>query len=258
MKSILARCLLVLSGIIMNNPSVLAGDTIHVQTFVNGSNQDSTFVFPSDTIRFEKILMYYKLKCNPLNTPYACGEWDYLTYTYLYDNTGIMDSTLLIAPSYTVDGASPDSVQFMNSASWSYSPSFQTSIIYTSVLSFDSTLVGNGTTDLSQPAGASSPVSRAQYLWKATELSAAGLTSGDISGLRFFVSSAGSTLHNLTIRMKNSAYDSLNIRYYESTALSTVYLLNTTFSSGRNSRTAWTSCTSSSTDCSALLISAPT
>ncbi len=59
------------------------GDTVKITTFTFGSPQDSTFLFPSDTVKFEKILMRYTLKCNPKQTP-ACGEWDYLTYTYLY------------------------------------------------------------------------------------------------------------------------------------------------------------------------------
>src|ERR1041384_1778280 len=79
------------------------GDTIKVQTFTFGSPQDAWFVFPSDTIRFEKILMKYKLKCNPAQSP-ACGEWDYLTYTYLYDHTGLLDSTLINQPVYSIKG----------------------------------------------------------------------------------------------------------------------------------------------------------
>ncbi|MFH1320053.1 MAG: hypothetical protein ABII90_05285 [Bacteroidota bacterium] len=62
------------------------GDTIIVQTFTFGLPQNDKFVFPPDTVRFEKILMYYTLKCNPAQNP-ACGEWNYLTYTYLYDYT---------------------------------------------------------------------------------------------------------------------------------------------------------------------------
>jgi hypothetical protein len=38
--------------------------------------------------------MYYKLKCSPLTTwdQYNCGEWDYLTYTRVFDHTGQFDS----------------------------------------------------------------------------------------------------------------------------------------------------------------------
>ncbi|MEI6853545.1 MAG: hypothetical protein WCL06_11905, partial [Bacteroidota bacterium] len=35
------------------------GDTLKVQTFTYGSPQDAWFIFPSDTVRVNKILMYY-------------------------------------------------------------------------------------------------------------------------------------------------------------------------------------------------------
>jgi hypothetical protein len=80
-----------------------AGDTITLQTFTFGSPQDAWFVFPSDTVGVEKILMKYTLKCNPAQTP-ACGEWDYLTYTYLYDHTGLIDSAMQTQNYFTVNG----------------------------------------------------------------------------------------------------------------------------------------------------------
>src|SRR3989344_6349792 len=93
----------------VSNAFANPGDTIVVQTFAFGTPQNAWFVFPSDTTRFEKILMKYTLKCNPAQSP-PCGEWDYLTYTYLYDHTGLLDSTLVNQPIYTVNGTSPDSI----------------------------------------------------------------------------------------------------------------------------------------------------
>jgi hypothetical protein len=69
-----------------------ASDTVYVQAFTFGSKQDSTFVFPPAG-QYRKVLMYYTLKCNPNQNP-ACGQWDYLTYTYLYQKTGVMDSSI--------------------------------------------------------------------------------------------------------------------------------------------------------------------
>jgi hypothetical protein len=66
------------------------GDTTMVQTFTFGSPQDSFFKFPDNSKPYRKVLMYYTLKCNPKQSP-ACGEWDYLTYTYLYRHTGKYD-----------------------------------------------------------------------------------------------------------------------------------------------------------------------
>ena len=61
-----------------------AQDTTWVQTFTYDSisTRRAMFDFPTelDGKRFEKVLMYYNIKCDPL-TPwdsYNCGEWDYL------------------------------------------------------------------------------------------------------------------------------------------------------------------------------------
>jgi hypothetical protein len=95
--------------------SPLAGDTVKVQTFRYGSKQDSVFLFPPDTFSCSKILMYYKLRC-PYNG--ACGEWDYLTYTYLYKPTGKIDSYQVKSPFFVEAGQTPDSFSFMKKPTW--------------------------------------------------------------------------------------------------------------------------------------------
>jgi len=72
--------------------SKAASDTVFVHAFSFGSKQDSTILFPPAG-QYRKVLMYYTLKCNPAQNP-ACGQWDYLTYTYLYQHTGIYDSVV--------------------------------------------------------------------------------------------------------------------------------------------------------------------
>ena len=56
---------------------------------------------------YQKVLMYHTLKCFEDGTAgglgYACGEWDYLTYNYLFDHTGTLDSNLLTHPHWLVD-----------------------------------------------------------------------------------------------------------------------------------------------------------
>jgi hypothetical protein len=205
------------------------GDTLKVQTFTFGSPQDAWFVFPSDTMHVNKILMYYTLKCNPAQNP-ACGEWDYQTSTYLYEHTGRLDSTLLNAPSFKVDGGSPDSLQFMFQPSWKYSPHFNTSIAYSSVTAFDSAVIGNGSFITPTPFNSAWPESRSQFLWKSAELLAVGLQAGNISGLRFNIQSAGSQLKNLTIRIKHTNLNSLTSSCFENSGFTIVYANNTAFS----------------------------
>ena len=52
------------------------GDTIKVRTIELGQTKTGKFLFPAKTIRFQKILMNYKIKC-------PCAEWDYLAYVYI-------------------------------------------------------------------------------------------------------------------------------------------------------------------------------
>ena len=175
------------------------GDTTVIQAFTFGGTQDDIIVFPPDSISYEKILMYYTLKCNPAQNP-ACGEWDYTTHTFLYEDLGTFDSTQMFQPSYVMDGQSPDTLTYMNSPSWSYVTWWEKFIVYSSTLSFDSAVVGSGATSSSAPFTSAVSDASSQYLWTAAELSAAGATAGDISGIRFDLSTVGSELKHLTIR----------------------------------------------------------
>ena len=204
------------------------GDTVIVQTFAFGTPQNAWFVFPSDTTRFEKILMKYTLKCNPAQSP-ACGEWDYLTYTYLYDHTGLLDSSLVHQPIYNVNGASPDSIMYMNTPSYSYDANWQYNAVHTDTTSLNTFSVGAGTTNNTFPFGASAPVSRTQYLWKASEISAAGMTAGNITGLQFYLQSLGAQMQNMTIKIKAVALDSLDQATFNNSGFTNVYSQNTQF-----------------------------
>ena len=91
-------------------------DTTWVQTFTFDSitTRRANFEFPQDlnNKRFEKVLMYYKLKCSPLTTwdQYNCGEWDYLTYTRVYNHTGLLDSVRVDGNQYLSNWDSPDTI----------------------------------------------------------------------------------------------------------------------------------------------------
>jgi hypothetical protein len=227
MKKIL---LIILSILFLNTITAFAnpGDTVVVQTFNFGTPQNAWFVFPSDTVRFEKILMKYTLKCNPAQSP-ACGEWDYLTYTYLYDHTGLLDSSLVHQPIYTVNGASPATYSFMNTPSYSYHPSWQYYPVHTSTTSLNTYSVGAGSTNDNFPFGAAAPVSRSQFLWKASEISAAGMSAGNITGLQFYLQTLGGQLHNMKINIKATALDSLTQATFNNTGFTSVYYQNTQF-----------------------------
>ena len=103
-----------------------AQDTTFVQTFTYDSisTRRATFPFPADLAdkEFERVLMYYNIKCDPL-TPwdgYNCGEWDYLAYSHIYDHTGTFDSVLVEGSRYLLNGTSPDDIPYVNEAYYDY------------------------------------------------------------------------------------------------------------------------------------------
>ena len=94
-------------------------DTTWVQTYTwEAQNNPETsydspgrrwFEFPASDNgeEYRKVLMYYNLKCFEDGTAgglgFACGEWDYLTYNYLFEHTGLLDSTQYLHPYYKID-----------------------------------------------------------------------------------------------------------------------------------------------------------
>jgi len=170
--------------------------------------------------------MLYTLKCNPAQNP-ACGEWDYLTYTYQYQPT--IDSSTLTGYNYEVNGTSPDSFSYLTSPQFQLSPYSENKIIYNDTVSYFAATAGAGASSATYPFKTSAPVSRTQYLWTASELSALGLTAGNISGIQFNVSNSGGMMKHLSIRMKNSALDSLTASDYETSGFTLCYDANTNF-----------------------------
>ncbi|MDR1460011.1 MAG: hypothetical protein LBI60_07330, partial [Bacteroidales bacterium] len=70
------------------------GDTTIIQTFTFEDGTQTPrigkFEFPDGSIQYEKVLMYYTIKCDPTASyPYYCGEWDYDVHTDVLVETGI-------------------------------------------------------------------------------------------------------------------------------------------------------------------------
>jgi len=219
---------LFLTSSILPNALAGPGDTTVVQTFNFGSAQNAWFVFPSDTVRYEKILMQYTLKCNPAQNP-PCGEWDYLTYTYLYKHTGLIDSAVVNQAVFLVNENVVDSLPYSNMPTFKYSPTWQYVAVHDDTTSLDTFANGTGSLLTETPFKTSDPVSRTQYLWKASELSASGMGAGNITGMRFSLASCGSFLKNLNIHFKTTLQDSLSSDTLETLGFTEVYNHNTTF-----------------------------
>jgi hypothetical protein len=216
-----------------HNVMAQAGDTITLQTFTFGSPQDAWFVFPSDTVGVEKILMKYTLKCNPAQNP-ACGEWDYLTYTYLYDHTGLTDSAIQTQNAFTVNGQNPAGYAYTNQQAFNYTANWQYFINYTDTAVFNTGTIGSQNLQNVSALQSNHAASRSQHVWTAAELTAAGIAPGPITGMQLQLLSSGSALRELTIKFGNSANSVLNVNNVTNTNLITVYSANTQFVNGSN------------------------
>ncbi len=115
-------CLFLLIGLLSHqkiNASV--GDTIVVQAHNNvhmnwHGDFDAWAVFPSDTFHFSKILMKYTFGCAAT----GCAAYDYTTQVFALRPSGVFDSTLTQYPSFTVAGATVDSVLFNTDTVYNY------------------------------------------------------------------------------------------------------------------------------------------
>ena len=91
-------------------------DTVIVQTltFDSITTRRSEWLFPSANESYRKVLMLYTLKCDPATTQdgFDCGEWDYLTYTFLYDDTGELDSNKIETGHYYIEECKINKVSF--------------------------------------------------------------------------------------------------------------------------------------------------
>lgn len=216
-----------------SSTAVFAQDTTTVQTFTFSdiTKRRGMYAFPDDTESYRKILMYYTLKCDPATTwdQYPCGEWDYLTYTTIHKHTGTLDSNATTHPWFKLGMQAPDSVYLLANPVYNYYENYFYNIVYDAINSENDFSIGSGSVSSAYPFQTSSAVRRVQYLWLASELTTSGLTSGTIDRLKTDVSSLGSNIQNLTIRIKATTSTSLT-GFDNSTAFITVFQNNHSFS----------------------------
>lgn len=234
-NQISSYCFTLILAFLYLNMSAGVGDTVIVQTFrYDTTMRAGVFVFPDDTTKtYEKIIMQYSMRCkNGLISDAAdrnkgCGEWDYNCYTYIVDSSQT-DSLLTKRNSHDISNFTGSVFNYTTSPVYTYTQYNQQQITYNSVTSEDTSIIGTGTDSLESPLGASASVSRSQYLWTTAELAAAGLTAGNITAIRLDVSSLGSELKNLRIRIKHTTKTILNPSNPELSGFTQVYFLNTT------------------------------
>lgn len=222
--------------------SINAQDTTIIQTLAyDSTGRDYIFQFPAnDGTNYEKVMMLYSMRCKDglVSTAGApndvgCGEWDYSCNTFL-EVPEKTDSIQANHPSHLISNFSGITYNYTSQPTFTYYQFSQSEVVYNSTTLENTATVGAGTESLNKPFGASSITSKTQYLWTATELSAAGLTVGDISGLSMNVLNANDNTNYLRIKIKQTALTELNALIPDLDGFTEVYFLNTSFTPGIN------------------------
>ncbi len=234
MKSLL--CCLLCAAFLATSALDLSGQSetiVQTLTFNDITKRRGEFIFPEEGKSWRKVLMYYTLKCDARTTAdrFACGEWDALSPIFIWDHSGERDSTYRSHPSFRVGGQAPERLDVTESPVWDEYQSWQYHRVITEELNLRTAAIGEGAEHLASPFSSAELTGRAQFLWRASELEAAGLEAGNISGLRLNIAEVGSEIRYLRIALKHSTREEMASATFES-GLTRVYDHHTSFDGG--------------------------
>ena len=219
---IISLSLLLFNIFFSTNLSADEGDTIKVQAFdysMRGNVKEAWVVFPDENTKYEKVYMYYSLKCDPLNTPYKCGEWDYLTYTYASKKTGNYQQF----PNFKVNGNTYDTFPYMLTPAWNYQTWIEKSYVINDTINLKQINSANLNSGSEKTFLQEMPFYRMQYVWKASELKQIGLDSNLIRGIHLYLGKNYGDIGRIAIRIKNTMKDSLFISDVEQDGFLSVF-----------------------------------
>lgn len=222
------------------------GDTTIVQTYTfETQNNPLTdydspgrrwFEFPASDngVQYQKILMLHTLKCFEDGTAgglgFPCGEWDYLSYNYLYKHTGVWDSLAATHPRWRFNNADFTTVSYGTTPIADTLLEEQQTFVINSVLSEQISTIGAGDAFTEGPFG-SAATQRAQFLYPASDLTAAGLVAGVIRRLTIAAEDVNAGLfETLSIRMRHSTLTSIDAM--QTGTWTELYISNTTVNGG--------------------------
>ncbi len=236
------KTILFLTSILLLTLNTLAqqtGDTIVVKAFKYGSNSRDTLIqFPNTNQTYEKIILKYNMRCkNGLVSTQSqrnlgCGEWDYSCNTYIADSSRI-DEELNTHPNYIITNFSGNTFNYTTTQPYDYYNYTQTQVNY-SVVSESSYTAGIGASLDNNLMNTTQQSGRAQLLYTAAELIAAGFSAGAIDGILVNVSNTGGTANFFRMGLKQTTLTAVNTTSVNTSGFTNVYLRNTTFNTGLN------------------------
>ncbi len=219
-------------------PSI-AQDTVTVQCFDFNdiTKRRGVYAFPDGSEDYRKVIMEYTLKCDSRTTQdnFDCGEWDYLTYNYVYDHRGIYDSTYQSGPNFRIGSSTPSEFNYTNTSVFDVRQDKQYKVTRLSTIGLTTGTVGSGVSNSLQVLDLTRKSGRSQYVYGASDLTGSGLSGGDITGIGLDVTSlTGAVVDNFEVLMGHTSRDTIDDGVLV-TGLTSVYRYSTSFSPGANS-----------------------
>lgn len=211
------------------------GDTIKVKAFnYDSTTRDTLVAFPTNpSTTYEKILLKYSMRCKDglvstsANRNLGCGEWDYSNNTYIVDPSKTYDVDKTV-PSHFISNFTGTTFPYKSTPVYNYYRGSQSNVQITSTNNEIIATVGSGTNPLNKAINSTNLAGKSQYLFTAAELSAAGLTAGEIKGLSFNILQNAGEAKYLKIKLKQTTKTALN-GVIDLSGLSEVFYQNTTF-----------------------------
>ncbi len=223
-----------------NNSAQTIGDTITIQTYeYNSTTRDSVFdfsVLPNTS--FEKIIMEYSIRCtdglvsNSSNTNLGCGEWDYSCNTYIEDSSKI-DSVLYTHPDLIVSNFSGTTFNYTSQPTYTYYQYPVNNVTLNNIIAENQYNILTGTTPMNNVLDGSNQSGKSQFIYTATELTAAGFTAGNIDG--FLLNAVnGNQINFLSVGIQSTSATTLDPSTPILNGFTEVYNDNFLFLPGQN------------------------
>ncbi len=217
------------------------GDTTFVQTFTfeEQNNPETaydspgrrTFEFPADDgTEYQKILMYYTLKCfedgTAGNLGYACGEWDYLSYTNLFEYTGLFDSLALTHPRYLADNIEFESLELLDEELFNQIQYSLSGFEFSEDISENQYSLGASSSASQYPIASHTEGARSQFLYLPEELTAAGMLAGEYQKIGFDLTEVPAN-SNTWLRIQYKLVSASSLEEFEEGGFTSIYSWNT-------------------------------
>ena len=220
MKNILLKPIVVLAFLVTaqfsfgQNP----GDTTIVQGFnFNSLVRDTQIVFPQlNGNEVERIWMKYTMRCKDGlvspgisgQTNIGCGEWDYSCNTYITDSTRI-DSIPAQVNNYNVYPYASSNDKYSTTGSYNIYENEHYDVQISSTTNESNADITTGGTQTSSVLSNSNKGGRSFVLLTNTQLTAAGLTAGDIDALSLYSNGSTGTLNHFVLKVKEVTFSDL-------------------------------------------------